>query len=111
MNKYGARKTVCSAGHTHGSKKEARRCDELHLLQRGGVIRQLSIQPQFWFQIDGQALMHDNGRRVGYKADFQYFEGDQNVVEETKGLVVRDWPLRKALFKACYPYIKLVEIH
>lgn len=108
--KYGAKKTVCGQLHTHDSKLEARRCDNLHLLQRLGVITHLQVQPQFYFVINGEQLKHDNGRRVGYKADFQYFEGDLNVVEDCKGFVTPDWPLRKAIFKALFPHITFREV-
>lgn len=110
MSKYGAKKTACAAGHTHDSKGEARRCDQLHLLQRGGVIRNLTVQPQFWFTINGEQLKHENGRRVGVKLDFQYFERDENVVEDFKGFVTPGWPLRKAVFRALHPYITLREV-
>jgi len=108
--KYGAKRTVCGAGHTHDSKLEAGRCGELHLLEKAGRIRNLMIHPQFYFEINGAPLKHGNGRRVGYKADFQYFEGDANVVEDCKGFITPDWPLRKAVFCALFPYIEFREV-
>ncbi len=105
--KYGAKKTVCDQLHMHDSKLEAARCDYLHKRQRMGEISHLAVHPQFFFVIDGEQLKHDNGRRVGYKADFQFFEGDLNVVEDCKGMVTADWPLRKAIFKALFPFITL----
>ena len=108
--KYGAKKTICGQLHTHDSKLEATRCDQLHLMQRMGDITHLEVHPQFWFVINGEQLKHDNGRRVGYKADFQYFEGDRNVVEDCKGFITSDWPLRKAIFKALFPHITLREV-
>lgn len=113
-NKYGARKTACNAGHMHDSAKESRRCNDLHLLQRAGEISRLEIQPQFWFAINGVQMKHDNGRRVGYQPDFQYFESDRNVVEDVKasgkGGRARDYPLRKAIFRALFPYIEFREV-
>lgn len=108
--KYGAKKTICGQLHTHDSKLEAARCDQLHLMQRMGDITHLEVHPQFWFVINGEQLKHDNGRRVGYKADFQYFEGDSNVVEDCKGFITSDWPLRKAIFKSLFPHITLREV-
>lgn len=105
--KYGAKKTVCDQLHTHDSKLEAARCDYLHKRQRMGEISHLAVHPQFFFVINGEQLKHDNGRRVGYKADFQFFEKDLNVVEDCKGMVTSDWPLRKAIFKALFPFITL----
>lgn len=110
-NKYGARKTVCGAGHQHDSKVEARRCGELHLLQRAGEIAELVVQPQYWFVINGTAVIHENGRRCGYRADFSYTERGKFIVEDVKG-AYRDaaWVLRKAIFRACFPDIILKEV-
>lgn len=111
-NKYSARKTLCRAGHTHDSGKEARRCDELHLLLRAGEIEDLEQQPRFYFTIDGRQVKHDNGRRVGLTADFAFIDRQtgRKVVEDSKGMVVRDWPIRKAIFRALYPDIILREV-
>jgi hypothetical protein len=43
------------------------------------------------------------------KPDFQYFSGDENVVEDVKGFKTADYTLRKAIFKALYPHITFVE--
>ena len=112
MNKYRAKKTSCRAGHTHASKREATRCDELHLLLRAGEIESLEREPKFWFAINGIQLKHDNGHRVGYTADFKFVDRQtgRTVVEDTKGFTVRDWPLRKAVFRALYPDLILREV-
>ncbi len=111
-NKYFARKTDCAHGHTHASKREAGRCDTLHAMQAKGGIADLEIEPQFWFAIDGKQLKHGNGHRVGYKADFLYTDliTEERVVEDVKGVSVRDWPLRKAIFTALNPHLVLREV-
>lgn len=109
-SKYFAKKTQCHHGHTHDSKGEAARCEELHIRQKAGEISRLTIYPKFTFSIDGVQLKHRNGHRVGMTADFEYFEGNKHIVEDFKGYVVRDWPLRRAIFCALYPYIALREI-
>ena len=107
-NKFGARKTPCAQGHNHASKREAGRCNDLHILERKGEIAALQVEPQFWFVIDGKQVKHANGRRVGYKPDFAYIEpGLKDVVEEVKGMVVRDFPLRAAIFRALFPEFEL----
>jgi hypothetical protein len=108
-NKYRAKKADCSHGHTHDSGREAARCNELHLLEKAGEILDLETQPQFYFEIDGKPLKHDNGRRIGYKADFLYTcaATQSRVVEDAKGFAARDWPIRKALFKALNPHLVL----
>lgn len=110
-NKYGARKANCAQGHTHGSKKEAARCDVLSDLERVGEISDLEQQPKFWFAINGKPLAHKNGRRVGYTADFRYKdEQGRTVVEEVKGFAARDWPLRRAIFVALYNDLIFKEV-
>lgn len=115
-NKFGAKVTPCRHNHAHASRAEARRCDALHLLERAGEIVGLKQQPQYWFTINGRQVLHENGRRVGYKADFAYFEIGKDgretaVVEDVKG-AYRDnaWTLRKAMFRALYPEIDLREV-
>ncbi len=127
-NKFGAKGCACSAGHQHPSKAEARRCDQLHLLARAGVIRDLEVQPQFWFvipvvrevngkvEVSHEQVKHEGGRRVGYRADFAYREARtdgafRHVVEDVKGAYRDDaWTLRKAIFRALFPAIELREV-
>ncbi|WCT78895.1 DUF1064 domain-containing protein [Novosphingobium humi] len=115
-NKFGAKLCACHAGHNHHSRAEARRCNDLHLLVRGGVIRNLEQQPQFWFAINGRQVKHENGRRLGYKADFRYEEQDgaggwRAVVEDVKGPYRDDaWTIRKAVFRALFPEVDLREV-
>jgi metallophosphoesterase superfamily enzyme len=106
-HKYGAKKTICAAGHSHPSRKEAKRCDELHLLQRAGEIEDLVIEPSFKFYVDGRPVKLGNGSVAGYRPDFSYTENGVDVVEDCKGMIVRDFPLRAALFRACFPTIQL----
>lgn len=112
VNKFRAKRTPCNQGHTHASGKEARRCNDLHLMQCAGAISHLRVEPQFWFVIDGVQVKHGNGRRVGYKPDFQYFEGAANVVEDVKSSATKTeaYTLRKAIFLALHPYIELREV-
>ena len=110
-NKFSAKKAACHHGHGHASKAEARRCNELHLLERAGTIRDLQQQPQFFFVIAGVPVKHENGRSCGYRADFAYFEGDRHVVEDVKGNYRDDaWTLRKTIFRALFPEIDLREV-
>ena len=114
FGKYRAVKSQCNVGHTHDSKREAIRCNELHLLQDAGEITDLIIHPQYWFVINGKQLKHTNGRRVGYKSDFEYIENGIIVAEDVKPTsklaISRDYPLRIAVFKALYPSIVFKEV-
>lgn len=107
MNKYGAKKTVCVHGHNHDSKREAKRCADLHLLQKAGKISALHIHPLYRFEIAGKPLKMGNGQQASYKADFFYIENAAPIVEDVKGFIVRDFPLRAALFRHLYPEIEL----
>ena len=107
MNKYGAKKTTCGLGHSHDSRREAVRCIELHLLQRNGEISDLKVHPKFKFEVNGDWLKLRNGQIAGYTADFQYIENGKLIVEDIKGMIVRDFPLRSALFRHLNPDIEL----
>lgn len=107
QSKYRAKPTTCTAGHNHASKREAARCAELRLLFRAGQITALAFEPTYHFEVGGHPLLMSNGHKAKYRPDFAYLEGNRMVVEDVKGFVVRDFPLRAALFRACYPDIEL----
>lgn len=111
-HKYGAKKTPCQHGHTHDSAREAKRCNELHILEKTGKIAMLQVQHQLYFVVNGKPLKHKNGRRAGMKVDFFYAEMPRlnDVAEDSKGYTVRDYPLRSALFRQCFPDIELREV-
>jgi hypothetical protein len=103
MNKYRAKKTACTHGHLHDSRRESVRCNELHLLQMGREIEGLIMQPKFEFVINGVPIKMDNGHTAKYTPDFSYSERGKLVAEDVKGFIVRDFPLRAALFQALFP--------
>ena len=81
-SKFSNRPLRCQAGSMHQSTSEARRCDELHLMQTGGLIRDLRAHPQVRFRLDvGDHHICD------YLADFCYFDNErgQEIVEDVKG--------------------------
>ncbi len=111
MTHWYAKKTPCHSGHTHASAKEAKRCNELHLLQMGGAIVGLQAEPRFTFVIEGRELKMGNGQVARYTADFSYVENGRKVVEEIKPRdakgISRDFPMRAALFRHLWPEIEL----
>jgi Protein of unknown function (DUF1064) len=107
VNKYGAKKTTCVHGHKHDSRREAARCAELHLLQRAGHISALHIHPLYRFSINHVPIKMGNGGQASYTPDFYYIENGKMIVEDVKGFIVRDFPLRAALFRALYPDVEL----
>lgn len=90
MNKYRARRTTVDGISFH-SAGEARRWQELRLLERAGAIRAVKRQVPIYLHADAQ-----DGYVGKYVADFFYYEhsgGDwREVYEDFKG---HDTPLSK----------------
>lgn len=105
--KYGAKPTECTHGHKHASRREAARCVDLHLLQRAGHIAELTIEPTYILAPNGEPIVMGNGHKARYRPDFVYRENGALVAEDVKGMIVRDFPLRAALFRLCFPEIEL----
>lgn len=89
-------------GKIFDSLAEAKRYCQLKLLQKGGFIRQLELQPEFRFEIDGKLMFK-------YLADFRYFEGSQRVVEDCKGVRTPVYRIKKKIIEATH-HVKIVEV-
>ena len=105
-HKFNAQSSVVDGQH-FPSKAEARRYGELKLLLKAGEIRNLRSQVRYEFRVNG------NLSPFGYIADFVYerhynrtdrFEW-QSVVEDVKGIVTREFRMKKWLMLACYGII------
>lgn len=95
MSKYHSKKVTIN-GIEFDSRKEARRYQELLLLERAGKIQDLQRQVEFEL-IPAQREPDTIGVRGGvkkgktielavkYVADFMYIESDNLVVEDVKG--------------------------
>lgn len=96
--KYGNTPTQCRQGNRHQSKLEARRCDELHLLQLAHEIRDLVAHPQPVYRLEV------NDRLIAtYRGDFEYRDRDGNLVtEDAKGVRTYVFRLKAELFRAIY---------
>jgi hypothetical protein len=83
-------------GRFFASKREARRYQELLLLERAGVIRDLETQPVFDLDVNGTRICR-------YVGDFAYFDTERNVrvVEDSKGVRTETYKLKRRLMKAC----------
>lgn len=85
-HKYGARAKVVD-GIRFASSKEAKRYQELRMLEKAGQIHSLRLQPRFALDVIG-GFVQDIRTTIGfYVADFDYFEvrRDTRVVEDVKG--------------------------
>ena len=95
-SKYKAKRTGCRHNHLHDSKLEVRRCDVLHLLQKGGVISQLKQQPKFVLQ-KGYVYEGKKVQALCYYADFSYLEDGVRVIEDCKGYRTNVYKIKKKL--------------
>jgi hypothetical protein len=94
--KYGNQVTYVGA-RRFASKREAARFGELQIAEQAGVIADLDTQVLYRFEV--------NGVKVGrYTADFRYrvVATGEIVVEDVKGMRVRDWSRTKKLMLACH---------
>lgn len=103
--KFGNRPCIVDS-HTFPSRAEARRYNELKLLQLAGNILDLELQPKFVFEL--------NGVRIGsYKADFRYRlpHSPVFVVEDVKSPATKTqaYALRKRMMKAFHG-IEIYEV-
>jgi hypothetical protein len=99
-NKYFNTKTKGS-----DSKIEIKRMNELLLLEKAGVIKDITKQPSFILQ---EGFKYKNDKRaeisIKYTADFRYWDNEKQrwVIEELKSSYTKklaDYSIRRRLFK------------
>ncbi len=104
-NKYNAQKVTID-GITFDSRKEGQRYSHLKLLQAGGAIKNLELQPKYRFEHEGVEI-------TSYKPDFKYFDIKLNkeIVEDVKSTATRtrDYRIRLRCMKAWYG-IDVIEV-
>lgn len=101
-SKYGAVKTEID-GIIFDSKHEAKRYQELRLLERAGEINNLCLQVPY-ILIDKSKY----GRSIKYVADFVYSRNGLTVVEDAKGMKTPVYRLKKRMMAEKYG-IKIKE--
>lgn len=94
MTKYKAKRTEVD-GILFDSKGEADRYQELKLLERSGQINGLSLQPEFKIEINGKHICK-------VKLDFAYWENDERIYEDFKGMDTPISKLKRKLVEAKY---------
>ena len=108
--KYGNRKIVTEDGR-FDSLREARRWQELKLLERAGEIgalrRQVSYEliPAQYDRRTGELIE----RSVRYVADFVYETDGFTVVEDTKGMRTKDYIIKRKLMLQVHG-IRILEV-
>lgn len=107
--KYGAQRQTVD-GITFDSKKEARRYQELRLLERAGDI--CDLRRQVVVELEGRdgPLLTRTGRRMKITVDFAYTDlgTGLSVYEDSKGLPTRDYEVRRAV--AAAQGVEVVEV-
>lgn len=87
-------------GRKFHSLSEAKRYQELKLLEHSGQISTLILQPRFPLFVEGFKV-------ATYVGDFQYSESGRVIVEDVKGFATDVFKLKAKIFKICYPQIEL----
>ena len=105
-NKYRAKPEIVD-GVRFASKREAKRYRELKLLEAGGFITELELQPKFKLGADDAPILirsagYPNGRRAVYLADFRYRHEGETVIEDVKGIDTPLSRLKRAVVEAQY---------
>lgn len=96
MSKYKSKKVISEYG-TFDSKKEYKRYLELNLLESAGVITNLKRQVRFQLLPSQKCNGKVIERPVYYIADFVYSQGEETIVEDTKGFKTPDYILKRKL--------------
>lgn len=90
---------------TFDSKKEAKRYQELILMQKAGLITDLKRQVPFTL-VPAFNLNKKRYRNMSYIADFTYKQNGKEIVEDTKGYRTEVYRIKKKLMA----YIYKIEI-
>ncbi len=105
-SKFNATRTAVD-GIAFDSKAEARRYAELKLLWDAAEIQGLELQPSFELLVSNGI---DRPKRIGaYVADFRYYVGFEEIVEDVKGFKTPLYRWKKKHVEAQYG-IEIKEI-
>jgi len=96
MSKYRSRKVTLD-GITFDSVRESRRYQELKLLERAGKIVDLKRQVKYRLLPSQKIGNKTVEREVSYIADFTYWQGNEFVVEDVKGVKTKDYILKRKM--------------
>lgn len=104
-SKYG-NVQVTIDGYTFDSKAEALRYQDLKLTEQAGEIQGLTVHPTYELQPRFRAA---SGiiRPICYEGDFAYIENGRQVVEDVKGVVSKEFAIKRKMFLFRYPEIDL----
>ena len=107
-SKYHNKKTVIDS-IKFDSKKEAKRYEELLLLEQSHQIENLELQKEFVLQEAFVNVEGEKRRAIKYVADFVYFDlrTNKTVVEDVKSKATRTqvYMIKKKLFESRYQIV------
>lgn len=94
--------------HFFASAAEAGRYLQLKELQQQGRISDLELQPPFACYVSGRLV-------CTYRADFRYRKRGVGIayrvlVEDVKGMVTKEYALKRKLVAALHPAVEIYEI-
>lgn len=107
--KYGNKKVTID-NVEFDSLAEARRYEQLKLMEQAGAISDLRLQPRYELQRGFTDSAGVKQRAIVYIADFSYSEGGLRVVEDVKGKAVAAYLIKKKLFLFKYFDLTFREI-
>ena len=112
MSKYHSKKVIIG-DDVFDSKKEAKRYQELLLLERAGEISHLQRQVKYVLipaQKEPSEQIYTRGKNRGYRkpgkvlerecsyvADFVYYQDGELIVEDTKGFRTKEYIIKRKL--------------
>ncbi len=113
-SKYGNKKVTID-NITFDSLAEARRYEQLKLMEQAGAISDLRLQPRYELQkafTDSSGIKH---RAITYVADFEFRERVSAgvwrwIVEDVKGKAVPVYLIKRKLFLFKYPDLTFREV-
>jgi hypothetical protein len=99
-------------GIAFDSQLELRRYAYLVHVEMAGLLEDLKVHPTFdLYGAGGRAPGTGDPVPVGvYEADFSYIDERGQVVEDTKGVVLPLYTLKRNLFLANYPQLVFMEV-
>lgn len=93
-------------GITFDSKKESLRYCQLVLMERAGIIKTFSLQPEFILQEGYRRKDGKTIRPIKYIADFKVEYPDGHIeIEDSKGFSTEVFKIKRKLLEAKYNMI------
>jgi len=105
VSKYNNRRVTLD-GITFDSQAEARRYEQLRLLQRAGDISELNVHERIVI-VPAELLDGKLERDLFYEADFTYVEHGWRVVEDVKGVQTQLFRLKWRLLRQRWAGLKV----